>query len=243
MKTRVLALLLALTLLLSGCSIFEEPLPEVSATDWREAFQLGNDAYDAEDWRLAEAYYLLAESFCEEDDEHLCDTKNNRGLALLQQGKGKKALAVYEDVLSQDQCRDGYWINYLIAGYASGKTAEKLLESDQAKDVLQRLVDNVEQEPGTYQKLLYAIYYNIIYMDMEQANPLVDDDRYLPLEEYGDDISLSDFDFSQSENLRSFFIELLNELDDMNYHTYGEYDPEVEELIDYLNAKYGQETF
>lgn len=288
MKTRILALLLVLTLLLCGCSApkkaesaqpkaespvteqkpaesanteesaepgepalaeepaepeepEEDPLPEVFAADWKEAFQLGNDAYDAEDWRLAEAYYLLAESFCEGEDYPLWDAKNNRGLALLQQGKGEEALAVYDDLLMQDKWRYGYWMNYLIAGYADGKTAEELLESERSKNVLQGLVNGVKKEPGTYQKLLYGVYYNIIYMDMEQADSLTNTDRYLPLEEYGNEIPLSAFDFSLSEEQYAFFMELLGELDEMNIQTYGESDPELEELMNYLLAKSEQE--
>lgn len=229
----------------AGPVAVEAPVAEAPAEDdvesamnaalnpW-DAFALGNDAYEAGDYELAESYYRNAMK----SDPYTLYYRNNLGLALLQQEKNEEALEVFRALVQEGPDTYGYWVNLLVAAQANGITAREIFDQAGGWDYLPALAAAAQAEPGIYTKILEAVYYNAAYMDMELPPEDIDEHGfdYFAL---GVDPAMILILTAAGEQEQCFY-NLLSIIDDMNYTTYGEYDPDIQALLDYLAAKSAQ---
>lgn len=166
----------------------------------------------------------------------------------------------------QDQY--GYMLNLMVCGHACGFPAVLVLHEAVEKGYFSfdELNDLAEEEPGTYVKLLVGMLYNAVYMDMEGDTALgVMDYSYFPADDFDsldnadlvgrlskqlgsdpdniseDDLNVVLLDLSRTEYLQ-FLIDILQAANTRNSDTFGETDPDIEELIEYLDALKGQEA-
>ena len=186
---RVVSVLLALLLLCSGCGTStmekstgavkkstEEKVKIDTSVDADTAFELGNKSYQAGKYGEAQAYYQLAIEK-QADAEKYCygDMANNLVLTYLQLEKNKEAYELCHELLERKDAPSaedtyGYILNYMVCAHANGITAVEALK--QAEELtgsnLAGLQDRALEDPGSYSKLVTALMYNAIYMDMEQ---------------------------------------------------------------------------
>ena len=167
------------------------------------------------------------------------------------------------------QDRFGYMMNLLVCAHANGIPAVKEL-SDAAKKgyfKFSNLAGQEEKDPGAYSKLLTGLIYNVLYMDMEEDDVYrgVASYHYLSQTE-PEDLSMKDL-MQQLAKLaggrpdpkdektgtqvregisRTQYLEYVREflflLDEWNEETFDEPDPDIIELVDYLEALIAQES-
>lgn len=206
------------------------PAIDASLNPW-EAFALGNDAYERGDYALAEAYYRNAV----QNDVYTPYYRNNLGLALLQLEQNDEALELFRALVAEAPDTYGYWVNLLVAAHANGISARAIFDEAGGWDYLPALASATMADPAGYTKVLEAIYYNAVYMDME-LNP---DEMY----EGGFDFASVGIDPAMLQTLAAAgeyeqaFYAILVALDQINSAIYSESDPDIQELTDYLNAK------
>ena len=172
---RIVSLLLVLILLCSGCGTgTEEKSPGKAgksketkvkidtSVDADTAFELGNKSYSSQK---------------QDDAERYCygDMANNLVLTYLQLEKNKDARELCHELLEKkatpsEEDTYGYILNYMVCAHASGITAAEALKEAQelTGDDLTGLKKRAEEDPGSYSKLMTALMYNAVYMDMEQ---------------------------------------------------------------------------
>lgn len=164
-------------------------------------------------------------------------SRNNLGLALLQQGKNEEALAHYEILVSNLPRDKSYWqfgLNYMIAAHANELPAREVFdEFGDSEDELKNLIKKAEKNPSQNMKLLLAIYYNAVYMDMEL-------DPNLPLDKYFN-YELIGYDANKMNDLRTqhgdqWLQVILDDLNARNFEYFGEKDPDMELLTYYYQA-------
>ena len=186
---RIVSVLLVLMLLCSGCGTStEEKSPgkagksketkvEIdTSVDADTAFELGNKSYSSRKYQEAEVYYQLAIEK-QDEAERYCygDMANNLVLAYLQLEKNKEAYELCQELLEKKAAPSqedtyGYILNYMVCAHASGITAvEALKEAQELTGAdMTGLKKQAEEDPGSYSKLMTALIYNAVYMDMEQ---------------------------------------------------------------------------
>jgi tetratricopeptide (TPR) repeat protein len=149
----------------AGPAAAEEPSvpeidPDLSPTI---AFRLGNDAYEEGDYPLAEAYYRSAVR----QDAYYTEYRNNLGLALLQQEKNEEALELFVALVEEEPYTYGYWVNLLGAAHANGIAANEVFTAQGGWEIMPQLITDAQYAPYVNSKILEALYYNAVYMDME----------------------------------------------------------------------------
>ena len=186
---RIVSVLLVFMLLCSGCGTGtvekspgkagkskEAKVKIDTSVDADTAFELGNKSYSSRKYQEAEAYYHLAIEK-QDDAERYCygDMANNLVLTYLQLEKNKEAFELCHELLEKKAAPSredtyGYILNYMVCAHASGITAaEALKEAQELTGAdLTGLKKRAEEDPGSYSKLMTALMYNAVYMDMEQ---------------------------------------------------------------------------
>ena len=166
----------------------------------------------------------------------------------------------------QDQY--GYMLNLLVCGHACGFPAVLVLHEavENGSFSFDELDTLAEEDPGTYVKLLVGMLYNAVYMDMEGDTALgVMDYGYFPAGDFDalyhadligdlsrqlgsdpdnvseDDLNVVLLDLPRADYLQ-FLIDILLVANERNNETFGETDPDIDELITYLDALMGQEA-
>ena len=155
----------------------EEPEVKIdSSVDADTAFELGNESYHSREYQEAEAYYRLAIEK-QDDAERYCygDMANNLVLTYLQLEKNQEAFELCHELLEKKAAPSkedtyGYILNYMVCAHASGITAAEALKEAQelTGEDADGLKKHAEEDPGSYSKLMTALMYNAVYMDMEQ---------------------------------------------------------------------------
>jgi tetratricopeptide (TPR) repeat protein len=141
-----------------------ETIPEIDQSLTPDAaFALGNDAYEAGDYPLSEAYYRHAVNL----DASSSIYRNNLGLALLQREENGEALELFSALVEEEPNTYGYWVNLLVAAHANGIPSNEIFAAKGGYDIMPQLVAASVENPFVYKKVLEAILYNAVYMDIE----------------------------------------------------------------------------
>jgi|GEM_PF-4699578 len=204
-----------------------------------DAFALGNDAYEAGNYALAEAYYRHAVQY----DPGTLFFRNNLGLALLQQEQNEEALEIFRTAVREAPGTYGYWVNLLVAAHANGISAKAVFDEEKGWDYLPQLAAAAQADPAAYTKVLEAIYYNAAYMDMELNGEDAYYDSFYSASfasmGMGIDLAMLQTLAAAGEYDEAFYA-ILYAVDQLNSTVYGESDPDIQELLIYLDAKAAQ---
>ena len=255
---RCLALLLSLLLLLSGCGSAKEPEPEPPKYTFEpelgvvELFRMGNEAYRELDYEKAEACYRCAVERAEQEEqpdrsteETLFRVRNNLVLTLLQEEKNEEAWELSSELVALDAPDQtdhfGCVLNHLVCAGATGRSAAETLDALTREGLYQRdvLEELAAENPGIYMKLALGLVYNAMYIDMEDdaADKLLgmSSAPALPI------MTAEDYDTlirsaEDREASLMLILEVLGSLQGQNVETFGEEDPDIIELMEYVNA-------
>lgn len=230
---------------------YAEKAADVNAPS--EVRRLGDLAYSEGNYEEAEAYFSRLLEF----DGESISARNNLGLAFLHQERNEDAFEMFgsllKDLLPNEYSTTTYgvFLNLMVAGHACGKSVPDVLSyvdgmssPGQANDLVQTLCSEAKDDPGTYTKLLEGIFYNAVYMDMEQNGTELADrigtgyfgfyTRETPLDAVISEGMIESFIYSEmSERV---FGDLLGALNNINEDVYGSEDPDIGDLLEYLGA-------
>ncbi|MBR6185870.1 MAG: hypothetical protein IKQ41_06360 [Clostridia bacterium] len=232
------------------------------------AFERANECYLAGDYLNAESYYMFALKRISSSKRYTKgDVCNNLVLTYLQLGQNDEAYALCRYMLEEglaktDRDAYGYMLNMLVCAHAKGITAAEELKYAVENDLFSfsKLNSLSEEKPGMYRKLLVAMIYNAVYIDMEGGaadgaasyafypielvdglvNADIMEDIGAILDEDGGEISdaernMADEMMSRRDYLE-FLYDLLNTIDEANSEIYDTYDPDISALKKYLSA-------
>lgn len=232
------------------------------------AFEKANELYKAGDYLEAESYYLFALKRINNSKRYTKgDVCNNLVLTFLQLGQNDDAYTLCrymleEDLAQTDRDAYGYMLNMLVCAHAKGITAAEELKYALDNDLFSfsHLDYQASEEPGTYKKLMIALIYNAVYMDMEAsmadggaayAYYPKDMFYYLEFSDAMEELSilfgdmagaLGESENEIAENMLSrkdylqFYVGVLETANEYNDETYDTFDPDITALIEYLNA-------
>ena len=135
----------------------------------------------------------------------------------------------------------GSILNHLVCAGATGRSAAETLDELTQEGLYQpeTLEDLTKEKPGVYMKLALGLVYNAMYIDMEDdavekllgmssapTLPLISAGEYDILIEYAEDRSAS----------LMMILDILENLQAQNAETFGEEDPDIAALIEYVDA-------
>lgn len=244
------------------------PAPNDAGLSSDKAFERGNECYKAGKYMDAAGYYAFALKGIGNSTRYTeGDVCNNLVLTLLQLEQNEEAYALCRWIMEESMAKTekdayGYMLNMLVCAQANGITAAEELKYavDQGLFSFDRLDELADKEPGKYTKLLVALLYNAVYMDMEAstadggaAYAYYPADRLDSISgsdimeqlgrKYGSEAgSLDGNDRAAAEKTLSrkaylkFLLDVLEKVNDLNYKVHGIYDPDVTKLINYLNV-------
>lgn len=212
-----------------------------------DLFKLALTVFRSNDFAYADACWtaLLEDSRGKDGDfGEVCgsytaeETLNNRALARLQLGRNDEALEDMRLIFAGDKAEPRFVINLLVAAEACGVPMKDILEETGAKAVLTDWAKTQEgMVPGDYLKTRLAVAYNLAWSDME-----------LPEEEAGKAVTAGSLVYPESDSAymkektfgnRKAVLdaegELLTGLQNENETAYGEPDPDVADLLVWLD--------
>jgi len=226
-----------------------------------QAFEAGNECYQEKEYSEAEAWYELAQRKQKDLDKYeLWEVKNNLGLVKLQFQDNKEAFDIFcsilkldsdgkNDLLPKDDTgKYGVMMNLLAAAHGCGIPARDALtalgeetepgdaEGKLGLDIVE-LKMSVHDDPGKYSKLYSGITYNAIYMDIE----LDSEERRKHVFPYSEEGYLTE---AKEMILRDYYhggshfinrsLDMLQDIQKSNEYYFGEKDPDIEDLTDYI---------
>ena len=214
------------------------------------AIKRGNEAFEKGDYETARGYYVFAlrkisksKTYCEGD---VCC---NLVLALLYLEENQTAYDLCRYMLEEDLApgkadRYGYMLNMLVCAHANGLSAAGELEHAREEGYFsfEDLADLAENQPMDFTALLTALVYNVMYIDMEgSAADGAETWAYFP----GDLFEDTDVDdvtdginagSVSGEEYLGYIYDFLLEANMWFNQTYGMDDPDIMELILYVEA-------
>ncbi len=248
------------------------PTPVDASLTCDGAFERANERYAAGKYLEAESYYRFSLKHISHAKRYTKgDVCNNLVLAFLQQEKNDDAYTLCrymleEDLAKSDRDACGYMLNMLVCAHAKSIPAAQELQYALQHDLFSfdTLYSLADKQPGPYTKLLAAMLYNVVYMDMEygtaeggasygyyQSDRIAQasgaeimEDLSAMLTGFAGETTADDRETAESlmprEEYLQFLADVLDAANDMNYDTYGASDPDIDELIDYLYALISQ---
>ena len=232
------------------------------------AFERANERYLAGEYLEAESYYLFALKRINNSKRYTKgDVCNNLVLTFLQLEQNDEAYTLcrymLEEGLAQtEKDKYGYMLNMLVCAHAKGITAAEELKYalDHSLFSFDDLVSLADGKPGEYKKLLVAMIYNVVYMDMEAGvadggasyayypedlfvgveNAELMEELAMLLGDSTEELSEADRDIAEDmlskKDYLQFLLDILDEANEINDGTYDTYDPDITELTKYLSA-------
>ena len=197
---------------------------------------------------------------------------NNLALTLLHLEENASAYALCRYNLENglapsDADRYGYMMNLLVSAHANRIPAAKELKEalEQGYFSFSDLAAGSDKNPGTFSKLLTGMIYNVVYMDTEGSTTegaaslfYLPQDRLadLPLHELmsvlaamtegnpepAEEIRVQAEELVPKPDYLLYLQGILNMANDWNNKTFKESDPDIIELLTYVDALMLQET-
>lgn len=227
------------------------------------AFSRGNDCYEKGKYEEARGYYVFALQKIEKSRTyHAGDVCNNLVLTLLQLEKNVTAYELCRYMLEENLApsvreRFGYMLNLLVCAHANGIPAARELSDalDEGWFSFDELLERADSEPRLYRRLLNAMIFNVLYIDLEgDAWDGASSLYYLPdghfsgvtnmdlMEKLAEAAlgGLGERGSAEEPEAREYLEyvrSMLVKANDWNIQTWGAADEDITELIRYAEAK------
>ncbi len=230
------------------------------------AFSRGNACYEEGKYEEARGYYVFAlQKIDKSGTYHAGDVCNNLVLALLQLEENETAYALCRYMLEENLAkttrdRFGYMLNLLVCAHANGIPAAKELGDAMEKGyfAFDDLVDRAGSEPRFFKRLLNAMIFNVLYIDMEgNACDGAASLFYLPEDHFtgvtnmdlmaelsalteGGAVRDGGEELPEAREYLEYLRSMLVKANEWNMENYGAADADITELIRYVDAKMDQ---
>jgi hypothetical protein len=129
-------------------------------------------------------------------------------------------------------------VNLLVAAHANGIVANEIFTAEGGWEMMPQLASAAREDPFINSKILEALLYNAVYMDMEldESEMLEKGFNYIGMGVTPEMQAVME----ASGEYDTAFPAVLATLDEINCAVYGEIDPDIEALLTYFDAKSNQ---